>query len=59
MAIMDRIFASDRNSLEITSPYEEKEDCISCRVMGMYCLLSQDFRYKGLLLMQAPRRSLL
>ncbi|KAK5082157.1 hypothetical protein LTR05_007300 [Lithohypha guttulata] len=34
MAIMDRIFASDRNSLEITSPYEEKEDCISCRVMG-------------------------
>lgn len=35
MAIMDRIFSSRKDDLEIRSPYRsEEDDCLSCRLMG-------------------------
>lgn len=35
MGIVDRIFSSHRDNLEITKPIEAEEDCISCRVLGL------------------------
>lgn len=36
MAIFDRILATKRDDLEITSPYDDyKDDCMSCRILGM------------------------
>lgn len=41
MAIVDRIFGGRKeNKLELDDPYEYKDDCMSCRVMGTQYIYS-------------------